>query len=85
MQLKKELVRGIASYGFEQPSLIQEKAVAPIIRGSNLIIQAPPLSGKTTAFIIACLQMVDPRLNYTQAMILAPTRELATVLYNVCS
>ena len=83
MDLKESVLRGIYSYGFEKPSVIQQKGIVPIIRGRDLIAQAQSGTGKTATFSIACLQKVDPSLNYTQAMLLSPTRELAIQSYNV--
>ncbi|KAA6383825.1 MAG: putative Eukaryotic initiation factor 4A [Streblomastix strix] len=83
MKLKDEVLRGIYSYGFEKPSLIQQKGIVPIIRGRDLVAQAQSGTGKTATFSIALLQMIDLTLNRTQALILSPTRELAIQSYNV--
>jgi hypothetical protein len=83
MNLKDEVLRGVYSYGFEKPSLIQQKGIVPIIRGRDLIAQAQSGTGKTATFSIACLQKVDVTIPYTQALILSPTRELAIQSFNV--
>eukprot|EP01017_Pseudomicrothorax_dubius_P047712 TRINITY_DN85_c0_g1_i2.p1 TRINITY_DN85_c0_g1~~TRINITY_DN85_c0_g1_i2.p1 ORF type:complete len:423 (-),score=158.84 TRINITY_DN85_c0_g1_i2:218-1441(-) len=75
--LKEELLRGIFGYGFEKPSIIQQKAVLPILRGRDTIAQAQSGTGKTGAFAISSLQLIDTSVPQTQCMILAPTRELA--------
>ncbi|KAH7824836.1 putative eukaryotic initiation factor 4A [Monocercomonoides exilis] len=85
MHLKDELRRGIYSYGFETPSLIQQKGILPIIRGRDLLAQAQSGTGKTAVYSIACLQKVDPSCPFTQALILAPFRELAWQTHNVIS
>ena len=84
MGLKDEVLRGIYSYGFEKPSVIQQKGIVPIIRGRDLIAQAQSGTGKTGTFSIAILQIVDPSKPFTQAMILSPTRELADQSFKVC-
>ncbi|CAH8502480.1 unnamed protein product [Schistosoma rodhaini] len=77
MNLKENLLRGIFAYGFEKPSAIQQRAIIPSIEGRNVIAQAQSGTGKTATFSIAILQQIctnDPRC---QALVLAPTRELA--------
>ena len=73
---KLDLLRGIYSYGFEKPSVIQQKAIFPIISGNDVIGQASSGSGKTGAFTIGTLQRIDVDLKKTQALIIAPTHEL---------
>jgi translation initiation factor 4A len=77
LNLKKDLLRGIYGYGFEKPSNIQQKAILPIIRGRDTIAQAQSGTGKTATFAISSLQLIDNELNEVQALVLAPTRELA--------
>jgi translation initiation factor 4A len=75
--LKKELLRGIYGYGFEKPSPIQSKAILPIIQKRDIIAQAQSGTGKTGAFVISSLQLIDQNVSDIQALILSPTRELA--------
>lgn len=77
MNLNQELLRGIYAYGFEKPSAIQARAIIPCIKGHDVIAQAQSGTGKTATFSISILQQIDPALNECQALILAPTRELA--------
>lgn len=81
--LKKDLLRGIYGYGFEKPSSIQQKAILPIIKGRDVIAQAQSGSGKTGAFVIGSLQVIDLEKLEVQALVLAPTRELAKQIYDV--
>ena len=81
--LKKDLLRGIYAYGFEKPSSIQMKAILPIIKGRDVIAQAQSGSGKTGAFVIGSLQIIDTAIPEVQALVLAPTRELANQIYQV--
>lgn len=83
MQLKPELLRGIYAYGFERPSAIQQRAITPVANGKDVIAQAQSGTGKTAAFAVSLLQKVDVGLRETQAIILAPTRELATQIHTV--
>ena len=82
--LNRHLLRGIYSYGFEKPSPIQKKSVIPMCDRVDLIAQAQSGTGKTGAFTVGTLQNVDSKLEATQALILSPTRELATQNFNVC-
>ena len=74
--IDSNLLRGIYAYGFEKPSPIQEKAILPLISGRDLIAQAQSGTGKTAAFTIASLQLIDLSISKTQVLILSPTREL---------
>ena len=75
--LKDNLLRGIYSYGYEKPSVIQQRAIHPLINKYDIIAQAQSGTGKTATFSIGVLQRIDENLNKTQAVILAHTRELA--------
>ena len=83
MNLKEELLRGIYGYGFEKPSVIQQKGILPVLKKKDTIAQAQSGTGKTGAFAIGILQLVDPLSNNTQALVLAPTRELAQQIQRV--
>merc|ERR1719291_1340811 len=83
MNLKEELLRGIYAYGFEKPSAIQQRAIVPCIKGLDVIAQAQSGTGKTATFSIAILEKIDTGLRECQALILAPTRELAQQIQKV--
>ncbi|CAD6234180.1 GSCOCG00007624001-RA-CDS [Cotesia congregata] len=83
MNLKEELLRGIYAYGFEKPSAIQQRAIVPCVKGLDVIAQAQSGTGKTATFSISILQQIDTSLNECQALILAPTRELAQQIQKV--
>jgi len=85
MELRENLLRGIFAYGFEKPSAIQQRAIMPAIKGYDLIAQAQSGTGKTATFSIAILQQVefDPNKIRCQALVLAPTRELAQQIQKV--
>ncbi|KAL2911953.1 translation initiation factor eIF4A [Polyrhizophydium stewartii] len=83
MNLKKELLRGIFAYGFERPSVIQQRAILPVLRKHDVIAQAQSGTGKTATFSISILQNIDENLRQCQALVLAPTRELAQQIQKV--
>ncbi|GAY43338.1 hypothetical protein CUMW_073730 [Citrus unshiu] len=78
MGIKDDLLRGIYQYGFEKPSAIQQRAVMPIIKGRDVIAQAQSGTGKTSMIALTVCQTVDTSSREVQALILSPTRELAT-------
>lgn len=85
MPLHQHLLRGIYSYGFEKPSAIQQRAIVPFIKGGDIIAQAQSGTGKTGAFSIGLLARLDFRHKHLQALVLSPTRELATQTFDVIS
>ena len=76
LNLKPDLLRGIYGQGFEKPSIIQQKAILPIIKGNDVIAQALSGTGKTAAFAIGTLQLVELEKDEIQCLILSPTPEL---------
>jgi translation initiation factor 4A len=82
MNLKENILRNIYQYGFEKPSPIQQKAIVPLSKGGDLIVQAQSGTGKTGTFTIGVLQKFDEKRvldgdNSCQTIVLSPTRELA--------
>jgi len=82
MDLDDNLLRGIYAFGFDIPSAIQQMAIQPIRQGRDVIAQAQSGTGKTGAFLISTLSMIDKRLHEPQVLIMAPTRELAIQIYD---
>ena len=76
MGLTDDLLRGIFAYGFEKPSVIQQKAIKAMTLQKDIIAQAQSGTGKTGTFSIGSLQMLNLGDNYCQTLILSPTREL---------
>ena len=83
MGLKDNLLRGILSYGYEKPSIVQTKGIVPVIKGNDCVIQAQSGTGKTATFSIAALELVDKNIESCQVIILNPTREIADQTLNV--
>jgi translation initiation factor 4A len=83
MNLLDDLLRGIYAYGFEKPSAIQQRAIMPLVKGVDIIAQAQSGTGKTATFTIGILQRLDFSIPDCQALILAPTRELAQQIQKV--
>ena len=83
LTLKENLLRGVYSYGFENPSIIQHKSVPVMCKGVDLISQAQSGTGKTGAFAMGCLNSLDEDLKRTQVLIISPTHELVNQTYDV--
>ena len=85
MNLQEKLLRGIYAYGFERPSAIQSRAILPCVKGHDVIAQAQSGTGKTATFAISIMQRIEfeADLNEPQALVLAPTRELAQQIQKV--
>jgi len=81
--LDENLLRGIYSYGFEKPSAIQQRGIKPLLDGRDTIGQAQSGTGKTATFAIGVLQRIEYDMRDCQALILAPTRELAQQIQKV--
>jgi translation initiation factor 4A len=77
MDIEMNLLRGIYSRGYEKPSDIQQKAIAPMMMGRDLLAQAQSGTGKTATFTIGGLSRIDPTVNAVQMVVITPTRELA--------
>jgi len=83
MGLNDQLLRGVYAYGFEKPSVIQSRAIKPMMTGRDIIAQAQSGTGKTATFVIGCLNQIDSTKAFSQALLLSPTRELAQQTYRV--
>ena len=83
LDVPTDLLRGVYAMGFEKPSPIQSKAVAPIISGRDVLAQAQSGTGKTATFTIGALARVTLTDNFTQVLVLTPTRELCSQITSV--
>jgi superfamily II DNA/RNA helicase len=81
--LLHSLTYGLSMTGFERPSSIQSKGIVPFGKGLDVIQQAQSGTGKTATFCAGILQSLDFNLNECQALVLAPTRELAQQIEKV--
>jgi len=82
--LKDDVLRGVYAYGFDKPSAVQQRAIRPIMRGRDVIVQSQSGTGKTSVFCLGALQVVDFGIAEPQALLLSPTRELAEQSAKVC-
>ena len=83
LDLNPDLLRSIYGHGFEKPSPIQSKGIAPIKEGRDIIAQAQSGTGKTGCFTVGALSRVNVQENSSQVLIMAPTHELAQQIASV--
>lgn len=77
MNLSTEICKAVQDMGFEEATPIQSESISEIMAGKDVIGQSQTGTGKTAAFGIPCLELLDPDDRKLQAVILCPTRELA--------
>ena len=76
LNLREELVQAITGLGYAEPTPIQSAIIPIMLTGTDVIGQAQTGTGKTAAFALPILQNFTPQ-RHVQALVLAPTRELA--------
>ncbi|CCH55419.1 DEAD/DEAH box helicase domain protein [Fibrisoma limi BUZ 3] len=77
LDISDDLLQAVTDMGFVSPSPIQAEAIPPILAGRDVIGQAQTGTGKTAAFGIPALEMIDTSVRSVQVLVLCPTRELA--------
>lgn len=75
--LKEPILRGLKQLGYEQATPIQEQTILGFSSGKDIVGQSQTGTGKTAAFTLPLLNILDPNIKKIQALILVPTRELA--------
>ncbi|MBU5348711.1 DEAD/DEAH box helicase [Paenibacillus lautus] len=75
--LSEEIVRALHSLGYKTPTEVQTKVIPVVLKKKDLVVKSQTGSGKTAAYGIPLCELVDWNENKPQALILAPTRELA--------
>src|SRR5579871_5268646 len=83
LELHPDLMRGVKELGFARPTPIQADAIPPALAGRDVLACAMTGSGKTAAFLLPILHQLlrhprDAKHATTRALVLTPTRELAT-------
>jgi ATP-dependent RNA helicase DeaD len=77
LQIHPAVLKAVADVGYESPTAIQAATIPPLMAGSDVVGLAQTGTGKTAAFAIPILSKIDVSSTATQALVLAPTRELA--------
>ncbi|MDP4083489.1 MAG: DEAD/DEAH box helicase [Bacillota bacterium] len=76
------IIKSIEKLGFNKPTEIQERMIPLVLKGESAIGQSQTGTGKTHSYILPILEKIDPTQKEVQAVICAPTRELATQIYH---
>lgn len=82
-RIKPEIRAGLKKINFTQPTKVQEKVIPLLLSRVNAVVQAATGSGKTHAYLVPVFNDIDENADYVQAIITAPSRELADQLYQV--
>ena len=77
LQIHPSVLQAVVDLGYESPSAIQAATIPALMAGSDVVGLAQTGTGKTAAFAIPILSKIDTSSKATQALVLAPTRELA--------
>ncbi len=75
--ISKFFTKQLHQNGIQKPTPIQEKAIPLVMSGRDIIGQAQTGTGKTFAFILPILEKINPDVEFVQALVVTPTRELA--------
>lgn len=84
LNLSEKLIKGVYIYGFKKPSKIQVKGIQAINTGKDCIIQSQSGTGKTATYLLGILNKIEEN-DKCQAIIITPTRELATQVFKVAN
>lgn len=76
-QLNPRVIDALDELGFHQPTPVQESVIPRFLQKRNLIVEAPTGTGKTAAYGLPLISSIDLQKNKTQALVMAPSRELA--------
>ncbi|HLY35727.1 MAG TPA: DEAD/DEAH box helicase [Candidatus Limnocylindria bacterium] len=76
IEIPVTIARALQRMGYQTPTEVQARAIAPLRAGDDLIGQAQTGTGKTAAFGIPIAEKIDPSASHVQALVLTPTREL---------
>ena len=82
INLSNEMIKSLERQGFINPSEIQLRAIPKALKGETLMVQSATGTGKTLAFLVPIIEKVDLKNQNIQAIIIAPTRELAQQIFD---
>ena len=82
-KIRPELQAGLEKINFKKSTKVQSSVIPALLDNKNVVVQAATGSGKTHAYLIPILNMIDENAPVTQAVVTAPSRELANQLYKV--
>src|SRR3954451_11636031 len=83
--VSKNVVRALSQRGIDRPFPVQQMVIRDALAGHDLLVQSPTGSGKTLAFGVPLVDSVEPGAKHLSALVLAPTRELASQIVDELS
>lgn len=81
--ISEQLAAALLKQGIKQPTDVQQEAIAELLAGNDIVVKSQTGSGKTLAFLLPMLQRIDAGAKSIQAVVLAPTQELAMQIVRV--
>ena len=75
LELLPEVLQAVEEAGYSHPTDIQIQSIPHLMMGKDIIGQAQTGTGKTAAFALPLLSIINPRQKFTQILILTPTRQ----------
>ena len=82
INLSNEMIKSLERQGFINPSEIQLRAIPKALKGETLMVQSATGTGKTLAFLVPIIEKVDLNNQNIQAIVIAPTRDLAQQIFD---
>lgn len=83
LHIAEDLASSLAKSGIEEPTAIQRAAIPHVLEGRDVIIRSHTGTGKTLAYLLPILQRIDPEQRDVQAVVIAPTQELAMQIVRI--
>jgi ATP-dependent RNA helicase CshB len=80
-KLQSYIIDAVEAIGFDKPTEIQERVIPSVLKGTSLIGQSQTGTGKTHSYLLPIMDKIDAGREEVQAIISAPTRELANQIY----
>ncbi|MBQ1248475.1 MAG: DEAD/DEAH box helicase [Selenomonadales bacterium] len=81
--VSQEICQALKRIGITEPTPVQRQSIPVAITGRDMVVQAQTGTGKTLAFLLPILEAIKPQASAVQALIIAPTRELAIQITRV--
>ena len=85
INLSNRMIIALNQQGYNQPSPIQLRSIPKALKGETLMVQSSTGSGKTLCFLIPIIENIDLKSQTLQAIIVAPTRELAQQIFDMAT
>ena len=82
INLSEKMLKSLTRQGFTSPSEIQFRAIPKALKGETLMVQSATGTGKTLCFLVPIIENIDLKNQCLQAIVVAPTRELAQQIYD---